>query len=72
MVITSFSRCPDLQDNNFDLLHSAISLDKADLGCAVTIKARHTRNDSGFINYSNTIKFSIKWLDNSGYLITQW
>ena len=29
-------------------------------------------NKTGFITYTNTINFAIKWLDKSGYVITQW
>ena len=47
-------------------------MDKIDLECAETVKAKPTVNDSGFIAYSNTINFSSKWLDKSVYLITQW
>ena len=67
-----FLRCPDLRDNDFGDLRSEITLDKVDLDYSETVKARPTVNDSGFITYSNTIIFSSKWLDNSGYLITQW
>ena len=65
-------RCPDLRDNNFEVLCSAITLDKVDLQFAATVKAKPSRNDSGFITYSNTTNVAIKWLDNSGYLVTQW
>ena len=53
-------------------MRSAIALDKFDLDCAENVKAKPAEKDSIFITYSNTIVFSIKWLDNSGYLITQW
>ena len=52
-------------------MSSDIALDKVDLVCAETVKAKPTVNDSGVITYSNTIYFSGIWLDNSGYLITQ-
>ena len=67
-----YSRCTDLQDNNFEVLCSEISIDKVDLECAETVKSKPTKNDSGFINYSSTIIFSGIWLDNSGYIIIQW
>ena len=66
-----FLRCPDLRDNDFEVLHSEITLDKVDLEFAQTIKYKPTANDSYFITYSNIINFSSKWLDTSGYLITQ-
>ena len=59
---------PDLQDNNFEVLHSEIILDKVDLDCVETVKANPKRNDSGFIAYSNTIHFSVLLLDNSQWL----
>ena len=46
-----FSRSPDLQENNFQVLHSEIALDKVDLGCAATVKDKPTGNDSDFITY---------------------
>ena len=49
-----------------------MELDKVDLEFEETVKVKPTGNDSGFINYSNTINFASKWLDNSGYLINQW
>ena len=64
--------CKYLQDNNFEVLVSAIALDKVDLNCAYTFKAKPTRNSSDFITYSNTINFDSKWLEKSGYIITQW
>ena len=67
-----FLICTDLQDNNFEVLRSTITLDKTDLDCAENVKAKSIGNYSGFITYSNTIRFSSKLLDNSGYLINQW
>ena len=55
-----YLRCPDLQDNKFDFLRPTISLDKVDLECAETVKAKPTGNDSGFITYSSTINFASK------------
>ena len=55
-----FLTCPDLIYNNFEVLRSAISLDKVEFECAETVKAKPTRNDSGFITYSNTINFASK------------
>ena len=65
-------RCPDLLYNNFEVLCSEIALDKIDLECAATFKAKPTKNYLGFIIYSNAINFDITWLDSSGYIITQW
>ena len=67
-----FLRCPYFRDNNFEVLRSSITLDKFDLYYKETVKAKPTGNDSVFITHSNTINFASKWLDNSGYLITQW
>ena len=67
-----FWRCRDLWDKNFEVLHSAMSLYKVDLECAETVKDKPSGINSGFITYSNTIKFSGIWLDNSIYLITKW
>ena len=47
----NYLRCPDLQDNNFEVMSSEITLDKADLVCAETVKAKPTRNNSFFITY---------------------
>ena len=66
-----FLRCTDLLGKNFEVLRSEIALDEVYLECAVTVKAKPNGNYSGFITYSKRIKFSIKWLDKSGYLITQ-
>ena len=66
-----FLRCTYIWDNNFEFMRSEIVLDKFDLEFAETVKAKPTRTNSGFIIYSNTIDFDGKWLDNSGYLITQ-
>ena len=49
-----------------------MALDKVDLEFEETFKVKPTGNDSGFITYSNTINFASKWLENSGYTITQW
>ena len=68
----NYLRCLDLRYNNFEVLRPEISLDKVDLVCEETVKNKPTRNDSGFITYSNTIYFYGIWLDNSVYLITQW
>ena len=68
----NFLRYPDLRDNNFEFLRLTIALDKVNLDFAATVKSKPTGNDSVFIAYSNTINFLSKWLDNSGYLITQW
>ena len=66
-----YLRRPYLRDNKFGVMSSAIVLDKIDIDCTENIKAEPTVDDSGFIIYSNTIKFSGKWLDNSGYLINK-
>ena len=57
--------CPDLRDNNFEVLCSEISLEKVDLYCAETVKAKTSGNDSGFITYSNRTNFSSKWLEKN-------
>ena len=62
--------CPYVWYNNFEVLHSVIELDKVDLECAETVKAKPTRNYSDFITYSNKIYFYDIWLDNIVYLIT--
>ena len=46
-----FLRFPYLQDKNFEVLHSAIALDKVDLESAETVKTKPAVNDSGFITY---------------------
>ena len=57
---------------NFDVLSSAIALNKIDLDCAETVKSKPTGNGSGFITYSKKINVYGIWLDKIGYLITQW
>ena len=47
-----YLRCPDLRYNNFQVLRSAIALDKINLDYAENFKAKPTGNDSGFITYS--------------------
>ena len=44
-------RCPDLRYNNFEVICSVITLNKINLECAETVKAKPTGNDSGFITY---------------------
>ena len=51
---------------------SDISLGKVDLVCAEIFKAKPIVNGSGFVTYLNIIHFCGVWLDNSGYLMTQW
>ena len=48
-----------------------MSLDKDDPYFEETIKDKPTVNDSGFVNYSNTITFASKWFKNSDYIITE-
>ena len=55
-----FLKCAYLLDNNFDILPLTIALYKAELECTEIVKAKPTRNYSGFITYSNTINFSVK------------
>ena len=45
-------------------MRSAIALDKLYMVCTETVKAKPIENDSVFINYKNTIFFSVIWLDN--------
>ena len=66
-----FLRYSDLRENNFEVTSSEIALDKVYLKCVETVKSKSTGKDPGFITYSNTIKFSIKYIYNSGYIITQ-
>ena len=66
-----FLRCPDLQDNNFEVIHLEITFNKVCLDCAGTVKAKHTGTYSVFITYSNTINLASKWLYNRVYIITQ-
>ena len=70
-MIKNYSSCPYIRDNNFDILNSDIALDKADPVFEKTIKAKSTRNDLGFITYSNTIYFSGIWLYKCGYILTR-
>ena len=58
----------DIRDNNFEVLHSAIALDKVDLEFSETVKAKPTKNNSGFITYSNTISFSSNFLEKVAIL----
>ena len=44
MVIKNY-----LQDKKFEVLCSAVLLDKVDLECSETVKAKPTENDSGYI-----------------------
>ena len=46
-----YLRFPDHQENKFEVLHTSITLDKADFECACIVKAKPTGNDSGFITY---------------------
>ena len=41
----TFLRCPDLRDNNFEVLRSEIALDKVNFECTGTIKSKPTGND---------------------------
>ena len=44
-----YLRCTDTREKNFEVLRSAIELDKSDLECAGSVKYKPTENDSGFI-----------------------
>ena len=46
---------PDLQDKNFEILRSAIILNKVDLVCAETVNNKSNGNDSGFIIYQKMV-----------------
>ena len=63
---------PYLLDNNFEVMCTAIALDKIYLVCTDTVREKYTVNDAGFITYSNKIYFSCYWLDNCGYLMNEW
>ena len=67
-----YLRFPYIWDNNFEVMSSEIALYNFDLKCAETVKSKPTRNGSVFITYSNTIYFSVIWLDNIGCLIIQY
>ena len=67
----NYLRCPYLRDKNFEVLRLVIALDKNDLECAETYKAKPNGNDSGFITYSDRINISAEWLYNSGYIMTK-
>ena len=49
------SMCKDICNNNFKVLFSSTTLNRADLGCTETIKYKLTRNNSSFIPCLNTI-----------------
>ena len=67
-----FLRCPDILDKYFGVLRSGIVFYRINFQCAEIVKNKSTGNDSDFSTYSNTIIFASKWLENSGYMITQW
>ena len=46
----NYSRCQDIRDKKFEILHSAIALDKLNLECSETVDAKSTINDTYFIN----------------------
>ena len=54
-----YLRCPDIWDNNFEVLRPSITSDKIDLDCAENVKSKPTVNDSVFVNYSNTTNFLV-------------
>ena len=64
--------CSDLWQKNFDVLRSEITLNKVYLECEDTVKSKPNGNDSDFITYWKKTNFTGKWLNNSGYIITQW
>ena len=51
----NYLRSPDLQDNDFECLCEAISLDKVEFLCEETVRIKLTVNYSGFITYSKII-----------------
>ena len=67
-----FLMCPDLRDNNFEVLCSVITLDEINLYCAENVKTKFTGNNSVFITYSNKINLVSEWLDNTDFILTQW
>ena len=68
-VYHKYSRCTYLQDENFEVMHTALSLDKLDLACAKILREKPTGNDSGFITYS---KKSCLLLSNCSHLLRRW
>ena len=56
-----FLRCTNLQNNNFEFMRSTIALDKLDLVCAETIKAKPDENYSVFITYSEKLFSYFIW-----------
>lgn len=65
-------RCPDIRNKFFEILSSAIALDKVDMECAETVISKTTGYDSGFIHHPNKIYYDTIWLDNIGYIMNQW
>ena len=53
-----YLRCPDIWDNNYEVLIADIILYKVDLVFAEPVKAKPTINDAVLNTYSNTIYFS--------------
>ena len=68
-VDNKYLSCLDIWDKKFEVFRSLIALNKVNLDFAETVKAKPTRNDLGFITYSNTINFQVnglnQWLSNN-------
>ena len=56
-----FLRCTNLRNNSFEFMRSTIALDKLDLVCAETIKAKPDGNYSVFITYSERLFSDFIW-----------
>ena len=46
-----YLRFPEIKNNHFEVMRLGIALDKLELEYTETLKAKHTRNHSGFIAY---------------------
>ena len=68
---SKYLRCPDLLDNNLEVLNSEIYLYKEELVFSETVKAKPNGNYSYFITYLNIIYFYGIWLNISGFLRTK-
>ena len=54
-----YLQCPDIQDNNFEIMCSTISLNKVDLACSKTVKAKPTGNYSALLRTQTQYMFMV-------------
>ena len=67
-----FLRCPDPQDNNFEVLRSSTVFRKIDLECVKILNLNLHKIIQYLLPNQHKINYARRWLDNCGYVIIPW